>query len=85
MTSLRNHSRVTEKEIKKLQAKIQQLTEKCAECVDGQIHSDLVSIMKDSSKQVAEVYPVGSLANLFWKEQLKAATVKDLRQCDGTR
>ena len=36
---MRNRVRLVEKEVKKLQAKIQQLT-------DGQLHSDLVTIMK---------------------------------------
>ena len=80
MKNLRNRVRVVEKEVKKLPAKIQELTEKRGECVDGQLRSDLVTVMKENSKHVDEVYPEGSFSNLFWKEQLKAATSKDQRQ-----
>ena len=80
MTNLKKRAHNAEKEVKKLQAKIQQLTDKCGENVDKQLHNDLVSVMKENSKHVSEVYPEGTFANVFWNEQLKAALVKDSRQ-----
>ena len=34
-------------------------------------------MMKDNTPSIEQVYPEGTFANIFWKEQLKAASLKD--------
>ena len=66
MKNLRYYSRTLTKE-KNMQVKIQELA---GEFVDDELHSDLVTIMKENSKHVDEVHPEGTFSNLFWKERL---------------
>ena len=51
-----------------MQTKIQQLTEERCECVDGQLHSVLVTIMKENSKHVDEVYPERAVFQICFGE-----------------
>ena len=43
------------------------------------LHSDL-NIMQSNDKSIEDTFPAGTFRNLFWKEQLKCAMVKDARQ-----
>lgn len=76
MSSLRNRVHKNEKESKKLQEKVQQLTQKSGIYIDDEIHNDLVTTMRDNSKHLSSILPEESFANLFWQEQFKAASVK---------
>lgn len=46
--------------------------------VDEKLHADLLSIMKNMSMD-QPIFPEGSLRRLFWMEQIKAASLKDMR------
>ncbi len=68
------------KEVRKLDAKIKEFTQKQGEFVDPSLHSGLLSVMKDSTDYIKKAYPEGTFARHFWEEQLKAASAKDSRQ-----
>ena len=78
--STKKRAQVAENEVSKLQANIKELTENRGELVDNELHKDLLGLMNENSERINTIYPEGSFANLFWKEQLKAASVKDPRQ-----
>ena len=81
MKNLRSRARGAEKGMKRLQAKVKDLTDKCGEHIDGQLQSDLVTVMKENSTYINKVYPEGTFQNLFWKEQqVKTSTLKDQHQ-----
>ena len=48
--------------------------------MDASLHSDFRNIMTVMSKEVQEESAKNSFRKLFWKEQLKAANVKNNRQ-----
>ncbi len=80
MKNLSGRARAIKKKMTRLQKKIKNLSDKCGEDIDPQLHSDLVTVMNENSSHIDKVCPVGSFANLFWKEQLKASSLKDQRQ-----
>lgn len=69
-----------ENEVRKLQQKIEQLTQEQGESIDSDLHGDLLGIMKDKTKDIDQAYPEGSFARLLWEEQLRATTAKDPHQ-----
>ena len=79
MESLRKRAHNAEEEVKRLKDKVRTLLQQ-GENVDNELHSDLVSIMKENADQVRKAYPENSFSRLFWDEQLKAASAKDPRQ-----
>ena len=48
--------------------------------VDDELHNDLVATMKENSNSIAGIFPEESFANLFWQEQMKAASLKNSHQ-----
>ena len=56
------------------------MTQQQGGSVDPNLHADLLGIMNENTEQIRRAYPDGGFARLFWEEQLKAASVKDLRQ-----
>ena len=80
LTNLSKRMHKSEKELKKFKAKIQQLTDKSGVYVDDELHSDLVATMKENSNCIVGMFPEESFANLFWKEQMKAASLKNSHQ-----
>lgn len=77
MSKLRARSRDAEKQLKALQEKVKVMVENESGHVDPNFSSDLLRILHDNSEKIEKAFPEGSFANLFWKEQLKAASVKD--------
>ncbi len=80
LSKLRNKLRAAKQEVKKLREKIKEMTDKNGITVDENLHTDLISAMKNNQASVNSVYSEGSFARLFWEEQLKAASVTDSKQ-----
>ena len=76
ISKMKRRVSVAEREVVKLQKRIETLTQEHGETVDGEFHDDLLSIMQNNSKEVREAYPVGSFKRLFWEQQNRAATAK---------
>ena len=74
---LKKKTQLAEKEIQRLQKKLEELTRKQGECIDDAFHGDLLGIMKENCNVIKKAYPEGSFQRLFWEEQLRAASVKD--------
>ena len=77
---LKKRVHVAENEVRKLQEKIEKLTEQQGDKVDDDFHGDLLGIMKEKSPEIEKAYPEGSFKRLFWEEQFRAASKKDPRQ-----
>ena len=80
MQNLKDRSRAAEKQVKIFKEKIKEAIEAEGDTVEKSLSSDLLSILNTNTEQINRAYPEGSFPNLFWKEQLKAASVKDPRQ-----
>lgn len=80
MSKLKKRVVVAERQANKLSARIRELTQRQGESVDHNLHSDLLSIMSDSTDLINNAYQEGTFARVFWEEQLKVASVKDSRQ-----
>ena len=68
-----------EKEIAKLKELLKDATEKDGITVDGPLHDDLLSIMKESTPRIREQFAKGTFRRLFWDQQLQSAEVADPR------
>ncbi len=80
LKSLEVKAASADRELKMLRKKIEVSTEKVGIEVDQDLHGDLLQSMKDHDKSIEDAYPAGSFRHLFWKEQLKSASLKDARQ-----
>ena len=80
VAELKKRATMAENEVRKLQAKIEQLTQQQGDNVENGFHGDLLGIMKEKTPEIVEAYPEGSFKRLFWEEQLRAASKKDMRQ-----
>ena len=72
--------RNTTKRLKRLQHKLAVAIEEKGISIDKNMHGDLTQIMNECADKVAAQHQVGSLARVFWEQQLKAASCKDQRQ-----
>ena len=82
MKSLQDKSNAADRVLKKLKEVIRSSIENSGIVVDNNLHSasDLLNIMQSNDKSIEDTFPAGTFRNLFWKEQLKCAMVKDARQ-----
>ena len=80
MNRLKDRTRAAEKQVKVFKEKVKQMMETEGDAVDSDLNSDLLSILQANDEKVKKAYPEGTFANLFWTEQLKAASVSDSRQ-----
>jgi len=80
MSKLKKRLSTAEKQVNKLRLKIKEFSERHGESVDPDLHSGLLSVMRDSADFITKTFPEGTFARLFWEEQVKAASVKDNRQ-----
>ena len=80
MDTLRSRVSLAEKEVARLKAKIEKVTDINGVAVDEQLHKELSTIISDKSDSVEKEFPQGTFRRLFWDEQRKAAMVKDARQ-----
>ena len=79
MQKLHQAVRVKCQRVERLKKKIALLIEDRGVEVDEELNEDLTSIMKDNSDAIMERYPADSFARIFWEQQLKASTLKDMR------
>jgi len=77
----RNHVALisSKKRINYVQEKISSLINDSGVEVSTELNNDLLFIMRKNSKQVKIEFPDKSFSNLFWEQQLQAASVKDAR------
>ncbi len=60
--------------------KIAQATSDSGVQLDEQMHTDMVSMVESSSKEMESMHPEGSFQRIFWEEQKKAMQCKVRRQ-----
>lgn len=80
LRELHSHRRITSKQLQRLQNKLAADIDKKGVSVDESMHSDLRQIMEDCADKVMSEHHVGSLARVFWEQQLKAASCSNQRQ-----
>ena len=68
MRKMKKRISADEKEVVKLQLKIEQLTQECGQTLDNALNSDLLGIMQDKSDEIRDAYPERSFKRLFWDE-----------------
>ncbi len=68
-----------DKQISRLNAKIENLGKARGEPVDDELHSDLRIIMGENNEKVCKEFPGGSFQRLLWDEQMKAASLKNAK------
>ncbi len=57
--------------------RIAQATSDSGVQLDEQMHTDMVSMVESSSREVESMHPEGSFQRIFWEEQKKAMQCKD--------
>ena len=65
MSKLRDRARAAETEILRLNEKISKLTATQGEIVDGDLHSDLITIMNENSEKIKVYTQKGHLVDSF--------------------
>lgn len=50
------------------------------EALEPTLHSDMLAMMEENADKVKSAYSEGSFARLFWEEQLKAASLTNIKQ-----
>ena len=69
-----------EKEVKKLQERIEQCAERNGVQIQPSLNDDFIHIMKENAAHIEENFPEGSFRHLFWEQQFRAAKTKHARQ-----
>lgn len=80
LSELHQQQRLMSKRMKRLTLKIAEKTELSGITVNQETHQDVLSLLK--SKEVSSYFeklPEDSFRQLFWKQQLEAATQKNAR------
>ena len=80
LRELHTQHRNTTKRLRHLEEKLFLAIEEKGNSVDESVHSDLRQIMQECNAKVMSEYPEGSLARIFWEQQLKAASCRDRQQ-----
>ena len=80
ISSLRKRALTAEHNVSKLRERICKLTQDDSETVDKDLESDLLDIMRENDEKVKASHPEGSFTRIFWEEQLKAASVGNMKQ-----
>ena len=80
LNTLRSRVCVAKKEVKRLRAKVEKLTEMNGVTVDEPLHNELSTIVSGNDTSIEKDFPQGTFRRLFWDEQKKAAKVKNARQ-----
>ena len=80
LRELHSQHRNTSKQMQRLQHRLAVVIEEEGISIDENMHSDLRQIMEECANKVTSEHPVGSLARVFWEQQLKAALCSNERQ-----
>ena len=76
--TLHNALQISKRQIKQLKDKMD--TKNCKHiAVSKDIHENLLETIKVHSDEITKAYPENSFPNLFWQQQIQAASVKDSR------
>lgn len=76
---LHAESKVIKLRISRLEKKITELINDDGVCVEDDLHDDIKQIVSDSTEQIYSSYQPDTFQHLFWKQQLKAGSLKDAR------
>jgi hypothetical protein len=76
---LRKRALAAERMTLSLREKFHKLTQYNGDVLDKDLQSDLVSIMHENDN-VIKSYPENSFIRIFWEEQLKAASLANMKQ-----
>ena len=79
MKNLHMLQRQTKMSLERISAKIKNSIEKNGEVLDEDSHEDMATIMKEHTASVNARFPEDSFQKIFWDQQLKALSVKNLR------
>ena len=66
----------TVKRLHRVQKKLEEALDKQGVDVPEELHSDLDSIMKEHSPDIASKFPTGSFQRIFWEQQHQANTTQ---------
>lgn len=80
LRELHGHQQITFKQVQWLQHKLAVTIEQKGVFVDESMHGDLRQIMEECADKVISEHPAGSLARIFWEQQLKAASCSNKQQ-----
>ena len=80
LSQVHHHSRVISKRVERMMKKIEKMTEQDGITLDEGSHNGILSTMQSSeAAQFVDSLPEDSFRQLFWKQQLKAASQKNAR------
>ena len=79
LRELHGQHRNTAKQLQRVQHRLSVAIQEEGISVDEHMHGDLRQIMEECADKVTSEHPVGSLARVFWEQQLKAASCSN--QC----
>jgi len=77
MSKLKAHFDASQREIDRLKQRLSDLTEQNGMIVDGDLHSDLQSIVNENNQDIRKLHPEGTFKRLFWEQQVAALEQKD--------
>ncbi len=77
---LKKRAHAAEQTVANLREKVRKLTECGGDTLDENLHSDMIGIMKENTDGVKSAYPEGSFGRFLWEEQMKAASLSNLKQ-----
>ena len=76
LSRLHSSLRSVNRRIARLEARLEEAAATSGVTLDTQTHSDLKKIMDENFQTILDNYAPDSFVNIFWQQQMKAATVK---------
>ena len=80
LKQLQMRATIVEKELNRLQERIEQCTERNRLQVQTHLNDDLIEIMEENAAHIEEHFPEGSFRRVFWEQNFRAAKTKAARQ-----
>lgn len=75
-SNVKARANAAERQVKRLQEKIQASTTRIGVTVGEELHNELTTIMMECSEEIQQQHPENSLQRLFWEQQLQATQAK---------
>ncbi len=79
LQELHRQHRITQKQLHRLQVKVEKLIEEKGVCLDEPLTTDLQQVIVDEEQQMVRRFPEGSFQHIFWQQQKQAAVRPDKR------
>ena len=76
LSNVKARADAAERQVKRLQEKIQASTTRIGVTVGEEFHNELTKVMMERSKEIQQQYPENSFQHLFWEQQLQATQAK---------